>query len=167
MMFGHNSYDDQQGQNSQAASPPLPNTPTPAADGVLGFSKDSSTNQQQPPPTPPPYLAAPSEPMLPAGDADHPSQSDGSAADSSPESDELLALKQHALQQLSPLLNHLDQTPEEKFRTTMMMIQTTDNPDMIKTAYDAAQNITDDKVKAQALLDVINEINYFTQHPVA
>lgn len=75
----------------------------------------------------------------------------------------LLDIKQQALHQLSPLLDHLDQTPEEKFRTTMMLIQAADNDALIKTAYDAAQAITDEKVKAQALLDIVNEINYFTQ----
>lgn len=78
--------------------------------------------------------------------------------------DDLVAIKQQALQQLSPLVGHLDQTPEEKFRTTMMMIQASDNADLIKEAYAAAQQIPDEKVRAQALLDVVNEINYFTQH---
>lgn len=77
--------------------------------------------------------------------------------------DDLLSIKQTALQQLSPLVGHLEQTPEEKFRTTMMMIQASDDQSLIQTAYEAAQAITDEKVKAQALLDVINEINYFTQ----
>lgn len=72
-------------------------------------------------------------------------------------------LKQQALSQLTPLVGHLDQTPEEKFRTTMMMIQAADDQTLIKSAYDAAQKITDEKTKAQALLDVINEINYFSQ----
>jgi hypothetical protein len=77
--------------------------------------------------------------------------------------DGLLAIKQQALQQLSPLVDHLEQSPEEKFRTTMMMIQASDDQSLIEAAYDAAQNIKDDKVRAQALLDIINEINYFTQ----
>lgn len=76
--------------------------------------------------------------------------------------DDLLHIKQQALQQLSPLVGHLDQTPEEKFHTTMMMIQAADNQGLIKDAYEAAQAITDDKTRAQALLDIINEINYFT-----
>lgn len=76
----------------------------------------------------------------------------------------LADIKQQALKSLSPLLSHLDQTPEEKFRTTMMMIQASDDQSLVKDAYDAAQNITDEKAKAQALLDVVNEINYFTQH---
>lgn len=79
-------------------------------------------------------------------------------------SDDLINLKQEALQQLSPLISHLDQTPEERFRTTMMMIQATDDSSKIQDAYDAAKQITDDKARAQALLDIVNEINYFTQH---
>ncbi len=77
--------------------------------------------------------------------------------------DDLLNIKRSALQDLSPLVGHIDQTPEEKFRTTMMMIQASDDQSLVKAAYEAAQKITDDKARAQALLDVINEINYFTQ----
>lgn len=75
----------------------------------------------------------------------------------------LLSIKQDALQSLTPLLSHLEQTPEEKFRTTMMMIQASDDQSLLQAAYDAANAITDEKIKAQALLDVVNEINYFTQ----
>jgi hypothetical protein len=78
--------------------------------------------------------------------------------------DDLLNIKQQALQQLSPLVGHLDQTPEEKFRTTMMLIQASDNAELVKEAFAAAQEIADEKTRAQALLDVVNEINYFTQH---
>ncbi|MCA9324678.1 hypothetical protein KDA23_01245 [Candidatus Saccharibacteria bacterium] len=84
-------------------------------------------------------------------------------APSNGNADDLLDIKQNALRQLTPLVGHLDQTPEEKFRTTMMMIQASDNKDLVKDAYDAAQAITDDKARAQALLDIVNEINYFTQ----
>lgn len=79
-------------------------------------------------------------------------------------SDNLLEIKQHALTQLSPLVSHLDQSPEERFHTIMMMIQASDNQALISTAYEAASQISDDKQKAQALLDIVNEINYFT-HP--
>jgi hypothetical protein len=75
---------------------------------------------------------------------------------------DLLDIKQEALKQLSPLVGHLDQTPEEKFRTTMMMIQASDDQSLVKMAYEAAEKITDEKTKAQALLDIVNEINYFT-----
>jgi hypothetical protein len=76
----------------------------------------------------------------------------------------LLELKQQALQNLAPLVEHLGQTPEEKFKTTMMLIQASDNSDLIKEAYEAANQIPDEKARAQALLDVVNEINYFTHH---
>jgi hypothetical protein len=78
-------------------------------------------------------------------------------------SDDLLDLKQKALEQLSPLVGHLEQSPEEKFKTTMMMIQASDDQSLLPEAYEAAQAISDEKAKAQALLDVVNEINYFTQ----
>jgi hypothetical protein len=76
---------------------------------------------------------------------------------------DLLDLKQKALHELSPLVSHLEQTPEEKFRTTMMMIQASDDKSLLPSAYESAQAISNEKSKAQALLDVVNEINYFTQ----
>lgn len=98
-----------------------------------------------------------------AADLPEPASTSDTSASTPPVDGELLSIKQQALQQLSPLIDHLDQTPEEKFRTTMMMIQAADNQDLIKTAYEAAQQIADEKVRAQALLDIVNEINYFTQ----
>lgn len=78
-------------------------------------------------------------------------------------SDDLLTIKQDALHELKPLVGHLEQSAEEKFRTTMMMIQASDDHSLVQAAYDAAKQITDEKARAQALLDVVNEINYFTQ----
>jgi hypothetical protein len=89
----------------------------------------------------------------------HGSSSNGSSA----HPDELLDIKQQALTHLSPLVDHLEQSASDRFRTTMMMIQASDNASLIKSAYDAALQISDDKERAQALLDLINEINYFTQ----
>jgi len=77
--------------------------------------------------------------------------------------DDLLNIKQHALQNLTPLVGQLDQQPEERFKTIMMLIQASDNPQLIKQAYEAAHQIPDQKARAQALIDVVNEINYFTQ----
>src|SRR3990172_12975849 len=69
---------------------------------------------------------------------------DDSAAAVPAADDDLVEIKQQALQQLSPLVDHLDQTPEEKFHTTMMMIQASDDQSLIKTAYESAQQITDE-----------------------
>jgi hypothetical protein len=108
---------------------------------------------------PPPalsYLPTPSLPVVPANPV----------APQAP-ANELLEIKQQALHSLAPLVDKLDQTPEEKFKTTMMMLQASDNPNLVKEAYAAANEITDEKVRAQALLDVVNEINYFTHSGAA
>lgn len=75
----------------------------------------------------------------------------------------LYELKIAALHELTPLIDHLEQTAEEKFKTMMMMIQASDDQTLLAEAYQAAHSIEDKKARAQALLDVVNEINYFTQ----
>ena len=77
-------------------------------------------------------------------------------------SDNLLSIKQEALGELSPLVGQLNLEPEEKFHTIMMLIRASDNETLIGDAYAAARAIGDEKLRAQALLDVVNEINYFT-----
>ena len=74
----------------------------------------------------------------------------------------LAQIKQQALQSLEPLVGQLDQAPDEKFKTVMMLIQASDNSKMLKEAYEAAKQITDEKARAQALLDIVNEVNYFS-----
>ncbi|HUC78659.1 MAG TPA: hypothetical protein VMQ58_00240 [Candidatus Saccharimonadales bacterium] len=105
------------------------------------------------------------EPNTPTIQSTHPTYT---PSDSTPVTDQsndqdLMSIKKSALQQLSPLVDQLDQTPDEKFKTMLMMIQASDDKSMISSAYQIAQKITDEKAKAQALLDIVNEINYFTQ----
>jgi hypothetical protein len=76
----------------------------------------------------------------------------------------LASMKQEAMSHLEPLVDHIDGTPEETFKTTMMMIQANDNHLLLDKALDAAKKINDDKARAEALLDIINEINYFSQN---
>jgi hypothetical protein len=132
-MFGTND-------NNQNTNMPPPSDP---AAGVPAALPPSPFMDNQPDSSVP---ALPSQPP-PASHNDH----------------ELVGLKSQALNSLAPLVSHLDQTPEEKFKTTMMLIQASDNSNLVKQAYEAANQITDEKARAQALLDVVNEINYFTQ----
>lgn len=97
-----------------------------------------------------PQVIAPSAPVSPP-------------APSAPISSDLDEIKTEALKQLSPLVSKLEQPPEERFKTLMMMIQASDNHDLIKEAYEAANKIEDESLKAEALLAIVNEINYFTQ----
>ena len=80
------------------------------------------------------------------------------------DTNDLLSIKQKALQDLGPLVEHLEGSPEERFETLMMMIRATDDAKLIEPAHQAALGITDEQKRAHALLDVVNEINYLTQH---
>jgi hypothetical protein len=180
-MFGHQDEPVQQTSNDQVAasttvggfdSPPATDVeaaPAPSPAATLGYDSGavstptSDTNylleaQAADGQTGAPAVQPAADPVTPvAADTVSPSPTPASSSDS------LIDLKQQALQQLSPLVGQLEQTPEEKFRTTMMLIQASDNQDLLQAAYDAANQITDEKARAQALLDVINEINYFSQ----
>ena len=99
---------------------------------------------------------------LPAGlssDADAHLPSEGTGDDS-----ELDGVKKSALEQLRPLIERLDLEPADKFDKYLMMLRASDDPELIKPAFDAAQGISGEKEKAQALLDIINEINYITSN---
>jgi hypothetical protein len=78
---------------------------------------------------------------------------------------DLIDIRQKAVGELVPIIDKLDLPPLEKFRTIMMIIQVSDDEALVKAAYAAAHSITDDKEKAQALLDIVNEVNYFTHQP--
>jgi len=166
-MFGRND-DQQQNQNQDNAGVPQANAGVPAftpPDPMPNGTLDTSADQTMELPgssSLPGNLTAP-DPSTDTSAAPAAATTAPTAAGPTAPSDDLMGIKQAALQQLSPLVDHLEQTPEERFRTTMMMIQATDDPSKIKEAYEAAQQITDEKVRAQALLDVVNEINYFTQ----
>jgi hypothetical protein len=103
-------------------------------------------------------------PTSPSGEDEEAKPTAASLVQNTPQDDDLFKLKQQALDSLAPLVDQLDQSPEEKFKTTMMMIQASDNPQLVQEAYAAANKIEDEKTRAHALLDVVNEINYFTQH---
>ena len=83
------------------------------------------------------------------------------------DSPELDSVKKSALEQLRPLIEKLDLEPADKFDKYLMMLRASDDPALIKPAFDAAQGITGEKQKAQALLDIINEINYITANQTA
>jgi len=90
-------------------------------------------------------------------------------ADNAPpaiEDSELQEIKRNALQNLLPIVGKLDQSPEERFQTLLMVIQASDNRELINEAYETAAKIPDEGKRAQALLAIINEINFFTQQPV-
>lgn len=72
------------------------------------------------------------------------------------------AIKKDALAQLRPLVDKLDLPADEKFDTLLLIIRSTDDKSLVQPAYDAAKAITDDSKRAEALLDVVKEIDYFS-----
>lgn len=158
-MFGQDDQNQPYQDNAGPAQPAAPvsdqpsDTPAPTdnASGAPGYTEPTAS-------APEPAQDAPET----SGTSDNGGGTNTDLVTTSG-TDDLVQLKQQALQQLSPLVDHLDQSPEEKFRTTMMMIQASDDQSLLKNAFEAAQKIGDDKERAQALLDIINEINYFTQ----
>lgn len=74
----------------------------------------------------------------------------------------LASVKQAALTELRPLINKLDVEPEEKFNTYLLLIRSTDDKELIAPAHEAAKSIPDEAKKAQALLDIIKEIDFLS-----
>ena len=71
-------------------------------------------------------------------------------------------IKQTALNELRPLVDKLDVSPEEKFDTYLLLLRSTDDKTLVAPAHDAAVAIVDEARRAQALLDIIKEIDYFS-----
>lgn len=78
---------------------------------------------------------------------------------------DLSDIKKEALHDLRPLVDKLDIAPDEKFDTYLLLIRSTDDKALVAPAYAAAQSITDETRRAQALLDIIKEIDYLSNPP--
>lgn len=182
-MFGHDKDEDKKDDDLTVQ----PMSTQPVNHGLLGIDDDDSTTQSSDTsvsdssnPGAPPTLDtpvandSPSDNSLASSDPDpatppveEPASADtpdlSAPAQTVGNDDDLLNIKRAALEELSPLIDHLEQDAEEKFRTTMMMIQASDNKSLVPQAFEAAKGIQDNTKRAQALLDIVNEINYFTQ----
>ena len=124
------------------AMPPVPPTPMPEPD------------TPEPPVAEP--VMAPVEPVIPtAAPAATPVMATDSALD---------AIKAEALGELRPLVDKLDVSPEEKFDTYLLLLRSTDDKDLIAPAHEAARSIADEARRAQALLDVIKEIDFLSNN---
>jgi len=76
---------------------------------------------------------------------------------------ELDSIKLEALKELRPLVDKLNVSAEEKFDTYLLLLRSTDDKELIGPAHDAAKSITDEARRAQALLDIIKEIDFLSQ----
>ena len=87
-----------------------------------------------------------------------------SRSSSTSSSSDLDSIKMDALEELRPLIDRVDLPAEEKFDTYLMLIRSTDDASLIAPAHNVARNITDEKRRAEALLDIIKEIDYLSRN---
>ena len=74
---------------------------------------------------------------------------------------DLDTIKGYALEDLRPLVNKLTVSNEEKFDIYLLLLRSSDDDTLIEPAYNAARMIEDEAKRANALLNVIKEIDYF------
>ena len=134
-------------EETNATASPVINPATISPDPV-------ATDQSDEPATDITKPAAP-EPVIPTPSVSAPAPA--TAADPA-----LDTIKQTALNELRPLVDKLDVSPEEKFDTYLLLLRSTDDKTLIAPAHDAAVAIVDEARRAQALLDIIKEIDYFS-----
>jgi hypothetical protein len=132
-------------QADEAAATPVADEPVAADESVASaVAPDPAVAPTDP--EPPVVPAAPSAPAMPTATGD------------------LESIKNDALNELRPLVDKLDVSPEEKFDTYLLLLRSTDDQALIAPAHEAARSITDEARRAQALLDIIKEIDYLS-HP--
>lgn len=150
--------DDQ--ELAKALAGVLPDDPSVA---VNGTDTNDMQFEETPAPVPPVVAPAPApieeQPIVPSETPVIPSFDAPAAAPVS----NLEGVKNDAIQELRPLIDHIDLPPEEKFDTYLLLIRSTDDSSLIAPAHVAAQSITDEKRKAEALLDIIKEIDYLSK----
>jgi hypothetical protein len=112
-------------------------------------------------PAPEPAVETPAEsaPEMPPLEETPPSEPTSTPT---PGHEELEAIKKEALEELKPLVDKLELPPEEKFDILLLIIRSCDDQELVEKAHTTAQQIVDETRKAQALLDIIKEVDYFS-----
>ena len=154
-------------QQATAGAPVVPTTddtaaePTAPADDILSFEETPAEPVAETPAT-----TTPSEPTLAEVEqaASAAVSTLGTVPDAGESSPELDSIKKNALEELRPLVDKLDLPADEKFDTLLLIIRSTDDKTLVSAAHEAARAIEDETKRAQALLDVIKEIDYFSGH---
>jgi len=125
-------------------------TPVPIIRQVANPNGNTTTDDS-------PNPVAPQPAAEPASDSVEPS---GGITPNPDNNKDIEGIKKDALSELRPLVDKLELAPDEKFDIYLMLIRSTDDKTLIAPAHVAARNIPDETRRAQALLDVIKEIDF-------
>lgn len=71
-------------------------------------------------------------------------------------------IKKNALSELRPLVDKLNVSNEEKFDTYLLLLRSTDDKSLLGPAHEAAKGITDEARRANALLEIIKEVDFLS-----
>jgi hypothetical protein len=105
---------------------------------------------------------SPEEPEPAVAEPEEPKHDDNLGKPASTGDSGLDKIKASALEELKPLVGKLSLAPEEKFDTLLLIIRSTDDQTLLDEAHAAAKGISDETKRAQALLDIIKEVDYFS-----
>ena len=149
--------DDQ--ELAKALAGVLPDEPeTASASNAMQFEETATTPQA--PAAPVAEAPAPAELTIPA----FPEISTPETTPATSNSDAGLdSIKAQALSELRPLIDRVDLPAEERFDAYLMLLRSTDDSTLVAPAHSAAQDISDEKRKAEALLEIIKEIDYLSR----
>lgn len=125
---------------------------------LAGVSNGASATSAQPAAPLPPLPDLPPEPEPVA----QPKPAKASNTVVPAANSDLDSVKNEAIKELRPLVDKLNISAEEKFDTYLLLIRSTDDKTLIAPAHEAAKNIADESRRAQALLDVIKEIDFLS-----
>ncbi|MDB5183238.1 MAG: hypothetical protein JWO47_1022 [Candidatus Saccharibacteria bacterium] len=175
-MFGRDNNDDNTEDNTvqvsvvpstpDASAMPAPAAPAPQEEINLPAPAVEAPAEEMESLSPDPVEEAPVEsapapvPVTPVPDEEL--SSPAAVVSTGNSMQDLSSLRQQALHELSPLINHLDQTQDEKYATAKMVYEETNDQALLTSVYESAKNLPDEKAKAAAIYDVIQKINDFT-----
>ena len=148
-----NNYDQELATALEGVVPlPEPTSPAPAVTPAAAPSDASAL----------PPLPSDAPAVSPLSFEETPAPAPATTTPASSGNSNLDSIKKDALNDLRPLIDKVTLPPEEKFDTYLMLIRSTDDSALVGPAYAAAQAITDEKKRAEALLEIIKEIDYLS-----
>lgn len=128
--------------------------------GVNNGAKAANTQSATPLPPLPDLPPEPEPEQQPAASPEPQPKAAKTAATT--DASDLDTVKNNAIRELRPLVGKLNISAEEKFDTYLLLIRSTDDRTLIPPAHEAAKEITDESRRAQALLDIIKEIDFLS-----